>query len=572
MLQISAGKFFQTSKLHETPYRGVYYTNYRVFDDAKIETPVGVLLPSTVGSGPATLTYEVVERIEAHPNSPVSGEIISTGGDMVVNDFAAVISFALNVTCTPNLDLTRRLLAPSGPSLGNAHVPQKFIPRVFDTSVLFAAGDNEKLSGFIKDLIALERKHYEGAMRAIRRYVTGAHRIADDVNLAYALFVMAIESLAQEFDGHVAEWSDYDHTKRARIDAALSDATDDTAENVRQAILQNEHVALARRFRSFTLAHVASSYFRREVAQAQGAISRPDLETALRQAYEIRSGYVHRLQDINSALVGLPSFPDALELEGRATFTFAGLSRLARHVIMQFVARGPKVERETFNYRSVLPNMVTLPLAPQYWIDKPDAFTVENARLFVSAFLGQIAGILLTKGAQYSDLRPVLEKIETILPGLAKLRQRLPLLTLYFLFHQIAPQGIHRPQWPALLENYKGDFEAPSIESLIAHLIGQQPTGWTLKQLDALHRAYFGKRHSSTVTKLGRFFEAAFTLYLAEAYRAHDPQKARDLVAFAVECMPQHQGLEAFEAMVSEEPIPPINWHAILAPSAPPAA
>ncbi len=328
-------------------------------------------------------------------------------------------------------------------------MPQKFIPRVFDTSVLSAKGDNEKLSGFIKDLIALDRKHYEGAMRAIRRYVTGAHRIADDVNLAYALFVMAIESLTQEFDGHLAEWSDYDHAKQARIDAALADATDDTVEKVRQAILQNEHVALSRRFRSFTLAHVAPSYFRDEVAEVQGAISRPDLETALRQAYEIRSGYVHRLQEINTALVALPSFPETLELEGRATLTFAGLSRLARHVIMQFVARGPKVEQETFNYRAVFPNMVTLPLASQYWIDKPDAFTVENARLFVSAFLGQIAGVLLTKGTQYSDLRPVLEKIEGILPGLAKPAQRLPLLTLYFLFHQIAPKEAHRIQWPA---------------------------------------------------------------------------------------------------------------------------
>lgn len=108
MLQISAGKFFQSSKLHETLYRCVYYTNYRVFDDAKIETPVGVLLPSTAGSNPSTLTYEVVERIEAHPNSPVAGEIISTGGGMVVNDFAAIISFALNLTCTPDPDLARR--------------------------------------------------------------------------------------------------------------------------------------------------------------------------------------------------------------------------------------------------------------------------------------------------------------------------------------------------------------------------------------------------------------------------------------------------------------------------------
>lgn len=166
MLQISTGKFFQSSKLHETLFRGVYYTNYRVFGDAKIETPVGILLPSTARSNLSTLTYEIVERIEAHPNSPVAGEIISTGGDMVVNDFAAIISFALEVTSTPNPDLTRRLTATNGPGLGVAEVPQKFIPRVFDTSVPFAKGDNEKLSDFISNLIALDRKHYEGAVNA----------------------------------------------------------------------------------------------------------------------------------------------------------------------------------------------------------------------------------------------------------------------------------------------------------------------------------------------------------------------------------------------------------------------
>ena len=513
------------------------------------------------------MTYEVTERLEAHPNSPVSGEIISTGGDVVVNDFAAVISFALNVTCTPSLDLTRQLIAQSGPSLGNTFVPQKFIPRVFDSSVMFAKGDDEKLSSFITELIALERKHYKGAMRAIRRYVTGAHRIADDVNLAYALFVMAIESLAQEFDGHVTVWSDYDHTKRARIDTALSAATDDITEKVRQAVLQNEHVALSRRFRSFTLAHVTTSLFRGEVGDVQAPMNRPDLEVALRQAYEIRSGYVHRLQGINAVLVGLPGFPEIMELEGRATLTFSGLSRLARHVIMQFVARGSKVERETFNYRAALPNVVRLPMAPQYWIDKPEAFTVDGAHLFVSAFLGQISGILLAKGSPYSDLRPVPEKIESLLPGVAKPAQRLPLLTLYFLFHQVAPAEIHRPKWPALLDKYKSDFDAPSIESLIAHLITQQSPAWTVEQLDTLHRDYFGKRHSATVTKLGRFFEEAFTLSLAEIYRDDNPLRARELVAFAVECMPKHAGLEAFEKTVHGDSIPPIDWHTILASS-----
>jgi hypothetical protein len=328
MLQISSKKFFTSTKLHETLHRGVYYTNYRVFGDAPLETPVGMLLPSTAWLGLTTMTYEIMERIEAHPHGPVAGEVVSIGGDTLVNDFAAIISFALNVTCTPDPDLTRRLTANVHPALGTTSVPQKFIPRMFDTQVQCKTGDTLLLSNFITELIDLDRKTFEGAMRAIRRYVTGAHRIAEDVNLAYALFVMSMESLAQEFDGHIAEWSDYDQRKRAKIDEALDDAPESTADKVRSAILHNEHVALARRFRDFTLAHVKPSFFREEAADAQGPLSRPDLAVALQQAYVIRSGYVHRLQEIPRALIGLPGFPETLELDGRTTLTFRGLSRV----------------------------------------------------------------------------------------------------------------------------------------------------------------------------------------------------------------------------------------------------
>jgi hypothetical protein len=571
MLQISTGKFFNSTKLHETLYRGVYYTNYRFFDCVKIETPVGVILPSNLSSGVSTLTYEVVERIEAHPNSPVPGEVISTGGDVVANDFAAVISFAFGVTCTTSPALTGRLIDPRVSSLGNAHAPSKFIPRMFDTSVPFAKGDDERLSTFIKDLIALDRRHYEGAMRAIRRYVTGAHRVADDMNLAYALFVMAIESLAQEFDGHAAEWSDYDQVKRSRIDAALSDAPAETAEKIRQAVLSNEHVALARRFRTFTLAHVAPSYFRSEAAQLQGAISRPELEIALRQSYEIRSGYVHRLQEINGLLVGMPSFVDAIELEGRPTLTFAGLARLARHVIMQFIERGPRVERESFDYWSALPHLLRLPAAPKYWIDKPDGFSVDNAPLFVTALLAQIASVLLNGGGQYPDLRTVLEKIEGMLPGLSKPQQRLPLLTLYYLFHLYAPSEFHRPQAQELLRKYERDFAEPSIESLTARLIGQIPIPWTLDELESLYRTYLQRRASRKAIKIGRFFEAAVALHLAELQRNRSQVRALELIAFAVECMPSHAGLTKFEAAALEKPVPPVSWLEILCPPRPPS-
>jgi hypothetical protein len=160
---------------------------------------------------------------------------------------------------------------------------------MFDGAVNWQPGDNDRLQRFVADLMTLERKGYEGAMQAIRRYVIGAHRISDDVNLAYALFVMSIESLAQEFDGFEPAWDDYDQNKRGRIDKALGEAREATADKVRAAILANEPVAIARRFREFTLAHVGPSFFREEADKAVGAVSRPDLSIALRQAYSIRS-------------------------------------------------------------------------------------------------------------------------------------------------------------------------------------------------------------------------------------------------------------------------------------------
>ena len=42
------------------------------------------------------------------------------------------------------------------------------------------------------------------------------HRLADDLELAYTLFVASIESLAQQFDAFQPGWDDYDEAKRRK--------------------------------------------------------------------------------------------------------------------------------------------------------------------------------------------------------------------------------------------------------------------------------------------------------------------------------------------------------------------
>ena len=170
-----------------------------------------------------------------------------------MNDFAAVVSFVLRATCTPDADLCTRLLSGKR-SLGVSTPPSKLVSRVFKSRIFIQRNDRELLTSFVTDLIALRRRSFLAAMRAIRTYMTGLHRVADDLELAYTLLVASIKSLAQSFEGSQGQWADYEESKRRRIDRALADAEAETAHRVRAAIIEIEHLALGRRFRDFALA------------------------------------------------------------------------------------------------------------------------------------------------------------------------------------------------------------------------------------------------------------------------------------------------------------------------------
>jgi hypothetical protein len=481
MLQIITEKFYRPGERYETLHRAVFFTNYRMLAGAgRIETPVGVLLPTTGLEGLAAMTCEMLEKIEKHPDGDKPGVMISTGGASLLNDFSAVVAFALDITCTPDSDLTRRLLATERPSLGVQTVPNNFMTRTFDKQVISKEGDADVLAQFVTHLVGLERKRFEAAMRSIRQYITGLHRIADNISLAYTQIVMSVESLSQQFDGHVAEWADYDHRKREKIDEALEGTPAEVGDKVRDAVLANEHVAIARRFRDFALSHVAPSFFRSEATQTVGPISRGDLAVALQKAYTLRSRYVHGLQEVPGQLT-MGGMPEIVDDGDRPALSIAGLARVARHIIMQFVARGPYVEREQFDYRLSLPNIVTVRLAPEYWIANTGGFTYKHGPEKLSALIGQITSAVLLRApdAKMTDIRPVLAMIEEMVTSLQKVGQRLPLLTMYFLFHQWAGPDFSREQWPALFEKYKSDFDNPSIESFVAHILTGHQIDWT---------------------------------------------------------------------------------------------
>ena len=99
MLQIASGKLFTREPAQSNELRGVAYTNLQLYGREPIETAAGRLLPTSNLGDSRTAVYELTELIE---DPPVPGAIASHGVDPYLSDFAAIVSFALNVNWPPS--------------------------------------------------------------------------------------------------------------------------------------------------------------------------------------------------------------------------------------------------------------------------------------------------------------------------------------------------------------------------------------------------------------------------------------------------------------------------------------
>ncbi|MDE0527529.1 MAG: hypothetical protein OXH85_02390 [Truepera sp.] len=565
MLQIASGKLFTKAPIQRNELRGVLYTNLFLFGDKPIETVAGRLLPtsSSFVSRRGQLVYEITELIEG--SSPTSW-MVSHGIDSYLYDFAAVVSIALNVTCTVTPENKSRLIGgQQSAKVGGP--PCLFIPRVFDRQIRCEKEELDVFVKFVDDLIALKRKSFLAAMRAIRTYVVGLHRLADDLELAYTLFVVSIESLAQGFDEFQPEWDDYDGAQR--IDIALANADEDTSQRVREALLQieQEKGSLARRFREFAIAHVGDSFFREEAIGVQGAASRVDLVEALQGAYRLRSRYVHNLHELPGFLIAGKD-GDILRMEGITQFTFQGIARLARHVIFEFINRQPKVEKEEYDYTWELPRVLpvgaTLPSG--YWTYRPEDLRLALGTGMLVTFLNQVSLWLSNdEGAKLTDLRLVLSEAEKLFASSSEEGRR-PLLALYMIFNELVSDDKRMANWAKIKGEYGAEIAKPSIEGMLVRLILRASPDWSLAEYQRIYDDYFRQRGTKRGLRIPRTLEAGIALELAEQYRLEgDIDRAQELLGSAVEHYPGHEPLCDIEKNFAPECA--IDWFGIIFPA-----
>ena len=396
----------------------------------------------------------------------------------------------------------------------------------------------------VEDLIGLRRKNFLAAMRAIRTYARSLRRLADDPELAYTLLVASVESLMQGFRSNCPEWEDYPEDKRRRIDTALGSADVQTRGEVRKVLLEIEHVAVRRRFLDFALSHLEPSFFREEASGQENPIGRSDVPGALNQAYNLRSRHIHELKELPKLLTAGFHDGETFIVDRVTMLTIQGMTRLARHVINEYVKRQPKVATEVYDYGHERAGIVVVPLAPKYWIGRIENLNVASGRNRLEGFLVQIAaGLQDGAQAEIPDLRNLLKEVEKILPNANK-AQRRSLLVLYVLFNSLSTQESKMPGLEKVLGSYQSELDCPSVEAMILHLLLGTMPNWPLEKHQALHDDYLRQQGRPSSLRIPPILRSGLSLALAERYRAFgEESKARALISTAVENSPGHPTL-----------------------------
>jgi hypothetical protein len=561
MLQINSGKLFTREVGRINHLRGVLYSNLELRYGYDVVTAAGTLRQTDGPRGSRAIVFEIDERIEASEDGREF--LISHTIAPYLADFSALASFGLRASVSPDAGLVERLASPE-PGLASYHPPRQFVRRYFDDDIPLQQADIAPFAELTDQLLALERRQFLGAMRAIRTFVAGLHRMRDDLGLAYALLVSAVESLAQDFDRHQTRWEDVDERKRRPIDAALKRVSRATADNVREAIRNSEHSSLARRYRAFVLSHVDGDYFREPNLVAGGAIARHELDEGLRQAYALRSRYVHNLRPLPDAISLAESVNEVTRVDRRPALTFEGLVRLTRHVIMRFIMTGRTVEREPYPYTRELSGVILAPLAPEMWVGLP-LTRADQAKHRLEGHLEQLVQAITSTGqTTVTDLEPIFPEMERF--AKTNKANRTALLTLYALFAHTFLKPEQRPAGlEALLNKHMHEIGSPSNEALVARTIFGSLDQWPIDAHQKSLDRYFLQRSTPGGLHAPRLFDAMLSLALAERYRQLKRHaEAKRCLARAAESFPGHHILQDLEASYS--PRRRIQWREALLP------
>lgn len=516
MLQIISGKFFESDDRFAHDGKGILFSNYSWVQP--IETCVATLEPVDTYASVSSYVVSYCNQIEKE-KPPAKNVLVRVGDSEIVEQFMIVCSFFLNAFFHQDRSVVATACRDQRYSSSDYFIPSQFVPRVFSRQIRGNLNETEEFTEFVDDLIGLKREDYTSVITSLRCFNDAMQILGTNIDLAYSLLIYSIEALAQRSDSFEPTWEDYPQNTRCLLDNIFKEIDSGIAGRIKNALLNDSNLKSTVRFMSFVSSNIDDTFFIGESPSGYMALRRSEFARALKNAYVIRSKFAHLLQPIQEQLRH-PQIADGdvVRVSDEPYLTIAGLVRIARHVIDNFIKKCEKIAHEEYNWRGSLPGIMRMEMAPQYWIWKHEGFVAEHATKKLSGFLSQLEGVMLRKEA-ITDLRDLLEKYEKLI-GQASSPYRVQLLTTYVLYNGYVSEEHRSKNYLNVLEKYKALLDECTIETMLALLLLGHNWPWRKEECVKCWNVYLRTIHRKNTIKIPQTISVAIMLELASMFLA----------------------------------------------------
>lgn len=512
MLQIISGKFFKTGDRHIFDGKGITYSNYTWFKP--IKTCVATLEPVDTYAPVSSYVISYINQIEKDKDG--RPETVRVGDAEIRRQFELLCIFGLKAYFD-NKRIDVETNCRNIPQHFNLQMLSNYIRRFFNPQIL---GNENETVNFIKltdKVIGLPRLKYKSVIQCLHNFVHALQLVRYNLDLSYSILVYCLESLSQECDNFVPAWSDYYPEVRDEIDSLIMKIDSNTANDIRRTLLESQNFKLTQRFLEFICKHVDDSYFTNEAVGVESTLRKSELKRALKNAYALRSRYVHNLKQILKQLE-IPAIAsgDVFHWENEPYLTINGLVRLTHHVINNFICQQSYLEHEEYNWKKDLPGRYEFEMAPQNWIWKHENFKSSMANKRYSGFLQNLEDAISNKGS-LTNLDKLLEKYESLIPN-AKKKDKLSMLAVYYLYNTFIEEKGKCPNYEKFLSKYENLFNECCIEMLIVKFLLNQKWPWDIEECVEQYNKYLKNKFSKNSLSIPTLIEICLIIEIANVY------------------------------------------------------
>ncbi|EFB2899989.1 hypothetical protein DFZ89_21325 [Escherichia coli] len=424
MFQISAGVFFDLDKIEKHDGTFVFYSNVDV--SFSVENTSPLFKANKISHDGIncyvvnyTLLTEKPERIEA-------GVVVRAGDEDYRQQFILLWEFYFDCVARVEKESVKKICALSNFNKHHSKIALEVAPYLVEINRRVSFDDVSGFSAFIKDVVNLNRSAFKSLMAALKIISDSKESLSTNFDLTYSMLVYALESLSQRNDNYKSDWDDYDQKTRGELESVFEHMPGEDVCKIKSILIEGKQFRLQKRFKDFILKNLEENYFNET---ERYPIRYSFLSRALDNLYKIRSSFVHELKPLD-AMISKAYNPvgDCLVLFGEPHFSYSGLLRLLRHVIINFCRKNYSQKRESVNWVMETSGVMVAEISAQYWLWNADGFTAKSIAKWFSEYLN-----MLNLG-EVTDLQSIMDKIEIIYDQ-SKKEYKNGLLHFYFLYN-----------------------------------------------------------------------------------------------------------------------------------------